>query len=287
MRSTLWAVLTIVVSFPAAVVAQDATIPAKPMSYEVEVKKNIAYYDGKDADEERHKLDLYLPKGKKDFPVVFFVHGGAWTAGSKDRHAKVGQFLASNGIGAVLTNYRLSPKAQHPAHVEDVARAFAWTHKHIAEYGGRADQIVISGHSAGGHLVALLACDPTYLKAHNLSTKDMKGVVPISGVYTIGDTFPIFTRAFGKDKEICKAASPVTHVCEGLPPFLVLYGDGDIIFMRADSENLAKALQDKKCVCACREIKNHNHVQMIRLVGEADNPVGTALLEFVAEQTKK
>ena len=55
----------------------------KIKQYPVEVKKNIAYYQAKDADKVKHKLDLYLPKGKAKFPVVLFVHGGAWIFGDK------------------------------------------------------------------------------------------------------------------------------------------------------------------------------------------------------------
>src|SRR5947209_5431295 len=66
-----------------------------------------------------------------------------------------------------------------------VARAFAWTQKHAAEYGGRPDQIFACGHSAGGHLVSLLATDESYLKAEGLSAKDIKGVISVSGVYQV------------------------------------------------------------------------------------------------------
>jgi acetyl esterase/lipase len=87
----------------------------------------------------------------------------------------------------VSINYRLSPGVKHPEHVRDVARAFAWTHAHIGEYGGNKEQIFVSGHSAGGHLASLLATDATYLKAHGLSAKDIRGVIPVSGVYVIPD----------------------------------------------------------------------------------------------------
>src|SRR5205823_5671892 len=104
---------------------------------------------------------------------VFFVHGGAWRNGDKSGilgvYSALGRFLVRHGLGAVIINYRLSPAVRHPAHVQDVAKAFAWTHKNIARYGGRPDQIFLCGHSAGGHLVALLATDPTYLKAEGLT----------------------------------------------------------------------------------------------------------------------
>src|SRR3984957_4543029 len=94
--------------------ADDKKPAAKdPGKLAVETKKEIAYYDGKDADPLRHKLDLYLPKGQKDFPVVMFVHGGTWRSGKKDIYAPLGEMYARNGVGAVIINYRLSPVVQH------------------------------------------------------------------------------------------------------------------------------------------------------------------------------
>ncbi|HKI31232.1 MAG TPA: alpha/beta hydrolase fold domain-containing protein, partial [Gemmataceae bacterium] len=154
-------------------------------NFEVKEVKDIAYYEGDDADPKKHKLDLFLPKGQKDFPVLIFVHGGAWVFGDRKMYGSLGNTFAKNGIGTVVISYRLTPQVQHPGHIEDVARAFAWTHENIGKYGGKADQIFVSGQSAGGHLTALLATNETYLKAHKLSLKDIKGAIPISGVYTI------------------------------------------------------------------------------------------------------
>src|SRR5262245_63836394 len=113
----------------------DVARPAEK-TFEVEVVADIDYYKGDDADKIKHKLDLYLPKGQKDFPVLFFVHGGAWKSGDRKLYGKLGETFAKNGVGTVIISYRLSPKVQHPAHIEDVAKAFAWTVKNIAKHGG-------------------------------------------------------------------------------------------------------------------------------------------------------
>src|SRR5262245_28514392 len=106
-------------------------------NHEVREVRNLAYYEGDGADPVRHKLDLYVPKGGKDFPVLFFVHGGAWRSGNKNLYAPLGRMFARNGVGTVIINYRLSPQVKHPAHIQDVARAFGWTHRNIGKYGGR------------------------------------------------------------------------------------------------------------------------------------------------------
>jgi len=173
---------------------------------EVEVVKDIAYYEGKDADSVRHKLDLYLPKDQKHFPVLVFIHGGGWRKGSKGGFEKLGRTFAKHGIGKVVANYRLTPQVKHPEHVKDVARAFAWTHKNIGKYGGKPGQVFVSGHSAGGHLVALLATDSSYLKAEGLSLANIKGAIPISAPLLVKNR-----EVFG-DEESCRRASPLNHV---------------------------------------------------------------------------
>jgi acetyl esterase/lipase len=159
-----------------------------PGPYEFEQIRGVVYHDGPWMDTYRHQLDVYVPKGLHDFPVVVFVHGGAWMLGdnrSCGLYASVGEFLASQGIGAVLPNYRQSPYVKHPEHVKDVARAFAWTKNHIAEHGGRTDQLFLVGHSAGGHLAALLATNEQYLHAEGCRIADIRGVVCVSGVFRI------------------------------------------------------------------------------------------------------
>ena len=115
--------------FPITVPAIVAAKPAFHLSAEQEVVvvNDIAYYEGPDADAKKHKLDVYTPKGLKDFPVVFFIHGGTWSSGDRKMYGNMGQMFARQGIGVVVISYRLSPAVTHPAHIEDVARAFAWT----------------------------------------------------------------------------------------------------------------------------------------------------------------
>ena len=262
--------------------AEDAKPSARSAArFEVESHKNLAYYDGKDADPVKHKLDLYLPKGHKGFPVVFFVHGGGWTSGDKAIYGKLGDVLCANGIGVVVTNYRLTPKVQHPGHIQDVAKAFAWTCRNIGKYGGRADEVFAMGHSAGGHLTALLATDESYLKAENLSIGSIRGAIPISGVYRIGGGK--LTRVFGDDPEGLKKASPITHVNSEHPPFLILYADKDFKTCDVMSQAMFHTLQKHKVEAALLEIKDRDHITIIRNIANEEDPATQAILKFIAK----
>src|SRR4051812_44226482 len=236
-----WAAVAALLGSGLAGLAADAPVaeaPAPRPVYEVVRHKDVPYRTDADADPERHKLDLYLPKGKADFPVLMFVHGGGWKSGNKSWYTALGHAFATEGIGVVVTNYRLSPQVKHPGHIEDVAKAFAWTHANIGRYGGRADRLFVSGHSAGGHLVALLATDPKYLKAEGRSPADVRGVVGISGVYEIYADFLLFAPVFGRDKEACRLASPVCHVGAKCPPFLLAYADHDYPQLDKQAEDM-------------------------------------------------
>jgi acetyl esterase/lipase len=297
--------------------------PAKD-ALEVEEVRDVAYWDDPTADPIRHRLDLFLPKGKKDYPVVVLVHGGGWVMGDNrccGLYSSVGHFLASRGIGAVLPNYRLSPWVTHPGHVEDVARAVRWTRDHIAEHGGDPARLYLIGHSAGGHLVSLLAADEKYLTAEKMSLRDIKGVVTVSGVYRIaadpmeiflggsgtqsfrpdqmlplrGDSgrLPIlpplgfsvnhdsFGSAFGSDPKARADASPLTHVHRGLPPFLILTAESDLPTVSGMAEEFHKALKDAGCEARLLKVEKRNHSSLMFSAIRPDDTAARAILEFV------
>lgn len=163
----------------------DAPEAKRPDANPVREELGIAYCDD---GEPHHQLDVYVPEGRESFPVVVLVHGGAWMVGDNrccGLYPSVARFFASRGIGAVLPNYRLSPGVRHPEHVRDVALATRWTKDHIAEFGGDPKKLFLMGHSAGGHLVALLAADPTYRSAVGIWPDEIRGVIGVSGVYEI------------------------------------------------------------------------------------------------------
>ncbi|QJW96664.1 alpha/beta hydrolase [Frigoriglobus tundricola] len=257
-----------------------------PVEEKFERHANIAYRTDKDADKERHLLDVYTPKGKKDFPVVLFVHGGTWRSGNKNLYAALGQSLAADGIGCVICNYRLSPAVRHPAHVEDVARAFAWTHDNISRYGGNKDQCFLCGHSAGGHLVSLLVTDPQFLKAEKHSAAEVKGVASLSGVYQIVNTERVFEGAFGKDEKACKLASPLTHAAGKHPPFLIAYAETDFPRLDEMALDMHAALKKAESPVELMKCKDRNHYTIIiQFVNNAD-PLNKAFRDFVQKNCK-
>jgi arylformamidase len=249
----------------------------------VEVRKGVAYYEGEGADAVRHRLDLYLPEGKKGFPLLLFIHGGAWRSGSKELYGPLGQTFARQGIGVAVANYRLSPGVQHPEHIRDVARSFAWVARHAKELGADPDRLYVSGHSAGGHLVALLALAPAYLKAEGLSAERIRGVIAISGPYSLpGNSFG---NVFGEEPAARAEAFPLNHVTDvetkKLPPFLLLYADQDYAGLPLSARTLQAALEKHGAKVASKEITERDHITIIARVAQPDDPTAKQIVDFI------
>ena len=251
---------------------------------EVDVVKDIAYLTGDKADAKKHKLDIYSPKGKKDCPVLFFVHGGAWKSGDRAQYPLLGKGFAEQGIVTVVISYRLSPGVQHPAHIQDTARAFGWVYDNVAKFGGRPDRIFVSGHSAGGHLVALLATNEEFLKAEGRATKDIRGVLPMSGVFTI---FPgLMASTFGNDAAAIRNASPTHCAGPNLPPFLISYAASDIPTLGSMAEQLDKKLRDNKVDSTLMCVEGRNHITILMKMADANDPLRKAFSDFIARHSK-
>lgn len=246
--------------------------------------KDIPYYVGKDADPERNKLDLYLPKGRRDFPVLFWIHGGGLRKGDRKDTQPLGETFAKEGIGFVTTGYRLSPAVKHPAHIEDVARAFAWAVGNIAKHGGRPDAIFVAGHSSGGHLAALLATDESYLKAHKLSFSNIKGVISVSGPQRL-EFNEEWTDTIGASPAAFANASPVNHVGMRHPPFLIMFAEKDFDMMRKSSAELGELLAKRKIEGTVVDVKDRDHGSIIREISKAGDPTARAILEFVSRHS--
>ena len=170
----------------------------------------------------------------------------------------------------------------HPAHIQDVARAFAWTHDNIAKHGGDPKNIFVSGHSAGGHLVALLSTNESYLKAEKLAISDIKGTIPLSGVFVILPAF-MPKDIFTDDKDVIKTASPIEYVVGKHPPFLLLYADKDYLTLDTQAEQMCKKLTDCKCEARTLKIADRTHITIVSSLPNQSDPATQAILGFLAK----
>ena len=217
-------------------------VPAADSEQPVSVARDLSYLSGGLFAPSKGRLDLYLPRGVTRFPVIVAIHGGALVEGDKSSQEFVGRRFASAGIGTAVINYRLSPQVSHPAHVQDVAAAFAWVKRFIGEFSGQADNTFVVGHSAGAYLAALLATDGRYLASHRLTSGDIRGLVAVSGFFWVERVAPGRPKSvWGEDKRAWVEASPPRHLGPTLPPTLLIYAASDEPARRRQNVDMAYA----------------------------------------------
>lgn len=180
-------------------------------------------------------LDVYRRPGATGCPVIIWVHGGGWRDGDKVGRAIETKRAFAGELGAVLVsvNYRLVTPVgdvRWPLMGDDVAAAVAWVFDHATELGVDPQRVALMGHSAGAHLVSIVATNPPLLEGFGASRADLRCVVSLdTAAFLIADddrsASPLFLAAFGDDPTTLADASPTVQAQEhpeGIPDFLVV-----------------------------------------------------------------
>ncbi len=216
-------------------------------------------------------LDLYLPQDQTaPVPLVVWVHGGAWRAGSRTQVPITP--LLEHGLAIASVDYRLSGEAAFPAQIHDINRAIDYLHIHAEKLGLDPERFSIAGSSAGGHLAALVGVShgvaalssPTpQTLATNPEPPQLKAIVSFYGASNL-QTILQQSTPHGlsvrvpalqlllrgqpeQNPKLAKLASPVSHVDPNDPPLLLLHGDQDPQMPINQSHELEGAYRKAGC----------------------------------------
>ena len=211
------------------------------------------------------RLDLHLPKTTNP-PLIVYVHGGAWRAGSKSDVPVTA--LLEHGFAIASIDYRLSTEAVFPTQVHDLKAAIRFLRANAATYHFDAGRIGIVGSSAGGHLAALIGVTNHHPELEGKVGGHLdqdSGVQAIISLYGASDLTTILSQStpFGlkmrvpalqlllggtpeEKPDLAKLASPVAHLDANDPPILLIHGDADPQMPPAQSQELAAACEAVK-----------------------------------------
>ncbi len=191
---------------------------------DIPAPQEIAY-----GEDPHQRLDIYRPAGTQLAPILWMVHGGAWRTGDKRNSGVIDNKVARwqpQGFVLVSVNYRLLPEASVAEQLADLRLALQRTQQQASEWGGDPAQMVLLGHSAGAHLVALLNAD--------LSASTRQGIQPWRGAVLLDSAvldlpavmnkphYRFYDQAFGRDPAYWRQLSPLHQLRKGAPPVLAV-----------------------------------------------------------------
>jgi len=201
----------------------------------------------------RQRLDLYLPAAApaRGLPVLLYFHGGAWMNGRKEWMGFLAPALLDLPLLLVAATYRIAPQVRLPAIVQDCVDGLAWTLDNAARFGGDPGRVLVGGHSAGGHLAALLALRPELLAARGLPAGAVRACLPTSAPLDLSHLQAPQTPA---DAQVRAALgdepapwSPLRFADAAAVPFHLAWGEHDFPRIRAQNEAFAAALRARGC----------------------------------------
>lgn len=182
------------------------------------------------------RLDIF-PAGGTGQPVLVFIHGGYWRSLDKADHSFVAPAFTQQGVCVVVPNYALCG-AQSAISIEDITvqmlRCLAWVYKNIDQYGGDPARITVAGHSAGGHLAAMMAACEWERFDNTLPKKVLRNALSISGLYDLAPLMhsPYVQADLKLNSRVVQRCSPAYFSQSRTPLYAVCGGDESEEFLR-------------------------------------------------------
>ncbi|MGZ3240174.1 MAG: alpha/beta hydrolase, partial [Burkholderiaceae bacterium] len=202
----------------------DSSSSTSSLPPDVRLIKNFPF--GPDSNQ---RMDIYLPSHVTAAPVLLMVHGGGWRRGDKAMRSVIENKVARwvpRGFIFISINYRMLPSTDPLRQAEDVTRALSVAQSNAAAWGGDASKFILMGHSAGAHLVSLVAAEPS--KAMKLGARPWLGTISLDSaaldVVQIMESkhYRLYDQAFGKDMSYWKSVSPIHRLVAGAMPIMAV-----------------------------------------------------------------
>jgi acetyl esterase/lipase len=212
--------------------------------------------------------------------------------GSKSQHSRKANFFAGKDYVFVSVDYPLFPEAGYSTQAKSVAQSIRWIYDHADEYNADPNNIILMGHSSGGHLASLVSTDTSYLAAVSLSPKNIKHTILLDAggldIVGIKDTLPFLYRKvykpiFGSDVRHLREASPVTYISSGkdIPSFLIFYSTL-MVFTDTDAMNFAQKLSENHIPNEIYGIEL-SHERISKNIGKPNDEVTKTIMAYLPQ----
>lgn len=209
------------------------------------------------------RFDVFSPQGAKHAPILIFWHGGGWTNGYREYVHFMAQHVCALGIILIAPSYRLVTTHKLPAAYEDALACLTQVHARALEFGGDAQRILLSGHSAGGHLASLVA-----LRRQSPRQSSIRACLPISAIMDLHHPSPVpgsleervYTMVLNEPLDDA-VMSPICWAAGCQTPMELTVGEHDSDRVRLSNQRLQALLQAQGLTVPLHILKDHSHFQ--------------------------
>lgn len=224
-------------------------------------------------DHERQKLDFFPANGRDDAPIVVFIHGGYWQALDRSSFSHVASGVATHGLDMAIPSYRLAPEVSVRDIIDDIRTVC------IALWTAHGRRLVVTGHSAGGHLAAAMFA--TCWATHGGPDELVIAGLGISGLYDLRPLMPIsINERIGINEKISMQCSPIMWPVPKHGRFEAWVGGAESREYHRQSETLAACWSGAGLPCTWQLVGEDDHFTIVRHLSDSTSDMTRALVSL-------